>query len=346
MSGRLRNATVIVGVPGLPGPPGPGSATNLSTTRTATAVTIASDTGTDAAIAAADGTNAGVMTAAQQTKLAGIAAGAEVNVNTDWNATAGDAQLLNKPATFPPSAHTHGVTDLTATGTRDSTTYLRGDNTWATPAGGGSAFPSVVTLQDHFMTGATTNGTIGDLGWSVSGGSLTLVNAEAGHPGIVRRGTGTTSGTITSIQLRSSSTSMRMDDTFDLRWGIRVGTVDANTRVRAGTMFQPTADPSSFGAYLEKLTTDTTWFTVTRASDVETRTNTGVTVGSDWITLRIRRIDGTTVGFSINNGTEITHTTNVPTGVTLPGAHIVNAEAANKTIDIDWFRLDLTGLAG
>ncbi|MCE9538617.1 MAG: hypothetical protein K8R85_05290, partial [Bacteroidetes bacterium] len=31
-------------------------------------------------------------------KLAGIAAGAEVNVNADWNATSGDAQILNKPA--------------------------------------------------------------------------------------------------------------------------------------------------------------------------------------------------------------------------------------------------------
>jgi microcystin-dependent protein len=30
-------------------------------------------------------------------KLAGIAAGAEVNVNADWNATSGDAQILNKP---------------------------------------------------------------------------------------------------------------------------------------------------------------------------------------------------------------------------------------------------------
>lgn len=35
-----------------------------------------------------------------------------------------------------PVAHNHGVTDLNATGTRDATTYLRGDNTWATPAGG------------------------------------------------------------------------------------------------------------------------------------------------------------------------------------------------------------------
>ena len=37
-------------------------------------------------------------TTAEKNKLAGIAAGAEVNVNADWNATSGDAQILNKPA--------------------------------------------------------------------------------------------------------------------------------------------------------------------------------------------------------------------------------------------------------
>ena len=36
-------------------------------------------------------------TTAEKNKLAGIAAGAEVNVNADWNATGGDAQILNKP---------------------------------------------------------------------------------------------------------------------------------------------------------------------------------------------------------------------------------------------------------
>jgi len=36
-------------------------------------------------------------TTAEQTKLAGIQTGAEVNVNADWNATIGDAVILNKP---------------------------------------------------------------------------------------------------------------------------------------------------------------------------------------------------------------------------------------------------------
>jgi hypothetical protein len=37
------------------------------------------------------------FTMAEKNKLAGIEAGAEVNVNADWNATTGDAQILNKP---------------------------------------------------------------------------------------------------------------------------------------------------------------------------------------------------------------------------------------------------------
>lgn len=36
-------------------------------------------------------------TTTEKQKLAGIAAGAEVNVNADWNASSGDAQILNKP---------------------------------------------------------------------------------------------------------------------------------------------------------------------------------------------------------------------------------------------------------
>lgn len=40
---------------------------------------------------------AGLMLPSDKTKLNGIATGAEVNVNADWNATEGDALILNKP---------------------------------------------------------------------------------------------------------------------------------------------------------------------------------------------------------------------------------------------------------
>ena len=45
-----------------------------------------------------DGTTNKVFTATEKTKLSGIATGAEVNVNADWNSSSGDSQILNKPA--------------------------------------------------------------------------------------------------------------------------------------------------------------------------------------------------------------------------------------------------------
>lgn len=38
--------------------------------------------------------------------------GYEQNVNADWNAVSGDSQILNKPTTFTPSAHTHPITQV------------------------------------------------------------------------------------------------------------------------------------------------------------------------------------------------------------------------------------------
>lgn len=63
----------------------------------------------------------GYATATQITKLDGIAAGAEVNVQADWNASPGDAQILNKP-TIP----TVDATSVAAAGA-----VMEGDTTTA-----------------------------------------------------------------------------------------------------------------------------------------------------------------------------------------------------------------------
>ena len=74
-------------------------------------------TATSATIPAANQTDAGVMTAADKTKLDGIASGAEVNVQADWNEanSSSDAYIQNKP-TIPT------VNDATLTIQKNSTT--------------------------------------------------------------------------------------------------------------------------------------------------------------------------------------------------------------------------------
>ena len=80
--------------------------TNLAASATGTSLTVTSSTGTDASIPAATTSEWGAMTDEDKTKLDGIATGAEVNVNSDWNATSGDAEILNKPTSWGNYAQT------------------------------------------------------------------------------------------------------------------------------------------------------------------------------------------------------------------------------------------------
>ena len=59
-----------------------------------------------------------------KTKLDGIASGAEVNVNADWNATSGDAQILNKPTIPTAVTQTSQLTNNGADGTNPFVTAL------------------------------------------------------------------------------------------------------------------------------------------------------------------------------------------------------------------------------
>ena len=75
----------------------PEGTTNLYHTTARVNALIAAASVTDLSDVTSAGSGA-IITSAERTKLAGIAAGAEVNVNPDWNATSGDAEILNKPS--------------------------------------------------------------------------------------------------------------------------------------------------------------------------------------------------------------------------------------------------------
>jgi hypothetical protein len=88
----------------------------------------------------------------EKNKLAGIAAGAEVNVNADWNATTGDAQILNKPTIPAAVTQTSQLTNNGADGVNPFITALDIPTT-------GQA--STIVREVKNMTGATlTKGTV------------------------------------------------------------------------------------------------------------------------------------------------------------------------------------------
>lgn len=205
-------------------------------------------------------------------------------------------------------------------------------------------FPATQRYRDHFNTGISiASGSVGELRWGTGGGATSAGNAVAGRPGLVTRGTGATSGTLAHMYTGSGGL-FHISDTFDGRFTLALNQTTADFIVRVGFMDQPTTSPPPDGIYFESLAADTTWFAVSRAAGVETRVNTTVALSTSYITLRIRRVNATTIGFTAGAGAEVTITTNLPPGRLHPAVHITNSVAADKTLTIDWFDVLLTGM--
>lgn len=205
-------------------------------------------------------------------------------------------------------------------------------------------------LNEDFMSGLGSDGNVGELGWDIGpGGGSQMRPGEAGHPGIFRRTTSTTAGTYAAIQqalVIGGDGPLLGSETFETHWIMRPNNTDSNTTMRLGLGGDALADPPANGMYFEKLGADTNWFVVTRAASTETRTDTGVAVAGAWTRFRIRRVDSSTIGFSLNDATEIEHTTNIPTVDLNPFTGISNnAQAANKFWDHDRFSLLISGLS-
>ena len=116
-----------------------------------------------------------------KTKLDGIASGAEVNVNADWNATSGDAQILNKP-TIPSLT---GV-ELTA----------NKQNSLATD-GTGIKYPTVDAVNSG-LSGVNTNSIRRDtvkLSQAINKGQAVYVSGANGTNILVSKASNTTEAT-------------------------------------------------------------------------------------------------------------------------------------------------------
>jgi len=112
----------------------------------------------------ASGTTNKVFTSTLESKLSGIEAGAEVNVNADWNSGSGDSQILNKP-TIPSG---NQIIDWTANGagTIHASNYV---NTQYTVGDGGLSQKNFTTALYDKLVGVAANAN----NFSLTTGSVT-----------------------------------------------------------------------------------------------------------------------------------------------------------------------------
>ena len=199
-------------------------------------------------------------------------------------------------------------------------------------------YHNIIELQEDFLGGATSSGTLGSLGWFVTGGTTTSIAGEAGAPGIIRKDTSAVINTVASLLLSGTQTSIDTTAIHNSIWRTRLNTNDANTEVRIGMSNTCTVIAAS-GYYFEKDAADTNWFAVTN-NGATTRTDTGIAVDTNWHYFTIQRRSGE-VRYQIDNGAFITITTNIPAAGTQPCAQITNTAAASKTIDFDYFQLQV-----
>jgi hypothetical protein len=235
-------------------------------------------------------------------------------------------------------------------GTGISATYddTAGTVTIASTGGGGAATDPVTTLSefDDFLSGPLTSGQIGKLGWQFTNGTIAAIDAEANHPGIVRRSSSSTANQMCPLfPVANAIRQILPADTFSVTWIVRLGLADTETGVRVGLTARADSNPPSDGIYFEKLPADTAWFRVTRAGAVETRTTTGIAATGAWAKLRVRRLNASTIGFTIDGAAEQTVTATIPTIALIPWVQVWTSTANVKNLEIDLFALTVTGLS-
>lgn len=123
---------------------------------------------------------------ALETALGSVSGGASNLASiTDMTATARALNALSSVSAMrtylgvPATSHTHAISDITATGTPSSTTFLRGDSTWSgTPAAGNPDWADITGKPSTF-TPATHTHTSADLTDSTAIGDALITAADA-----------------------------------------------------------------------------------------------------------------------------------------------------------------------
>jgi hypothetical protein len=203
--------------------------------------------------------------------------------------------------------------------------------------------PAAPVFWDDFLTGGTTTGIVGQLGWYVSTtGTASQPTAPANHPGIHRITTGT--GSAVAAMLHQANAGQLVSEFGYLKVIISFGT-GANVPIKRAGLFFSASNPPQHGVYFECLAADTNWFSVTRENASQTRKDTGIAYNaSAYPVFEIAHPSSTLWQFSVNGAVVASHTT----GENLPlesramfiGYTVVDQGTA-VTVDFDYCMFQL-----
>lgn len=174
-------------------------------------------------------------------------------------------------------------------------------------------------------------------------------DSETNHIGVVEVRLEYSISSSGYISLVNSETldSFTYSDFNSICFIVKLKTFTDDYQIKLG-LFEDISNPN-VGIYFD-VTSDTSNRIIPTCDDgtVNTGSTTAFTLDS-WYTLKIRKISATSVGFTINNGTEEVLSTNIPSGFLNCGVYFLNtAGTATQDIsfNIDFFSLKLkdTGL--
>ena len=203
-------------------------------------------------------------------------------------------------------------------------------------------------IKDDFDSGSGETGEIGVLNWSFTNGTRVAVNAEDGHNGIIGHRSSTTANQVTSMYLGSNiSATLFLFKSFDYQyWVIRAANSATDCAYQIGIMSSFGALTPNHGCYFERLSTDTNWFYVITNGGASTRVDSTIAFDTSWKILKIRRISTTQVGFTINTGSEVIVTGNIPddNDAFNTGLQLTGTTTTKRDLYIDFFSQKLLAL--